>query len=82
MQELSECLVQPGKLDINRGKGNSDQGRGREREVHELSVFYTNSRSVINKIDALRGIACVEELDIIGTYYRNLVRYCRQTFLI
>ena len=34
--------------------------------MHELSVFYTNSRSVINKIDTLRGIACVEELDIIG----------------
>ena len=34
-------------------------------EVHELSVFYTNSRSVINKIDTLRGIACVE-IDIIG----------------
>ena len=30
-----------------------------------LSVFYTNSRSVINKIDTLRGIACVEELDIV-----------------
>ena len=32
--------------------------------MHELSVFYTNSRSVINKIDTFRGIACVEELDI------------------
>ena len=34
--------------------------------MHELSVFYTNSRSVINKIDTLRDIACVKELDIIG----------------
>ena len=51
---------------INRGQGNSDKRQGKEREVHELSVFYINSRSVINKIDTLRGIACVEELDIIG----------------
>ena len=29
-------------------------------------VSYTNSRSVINKIDILRGITCIEELDIIG----------------
>lgn len=36
------------------------------RKIHELSVFYANSRSVLNKIDALRGIACVEDLDIIG----------------
>ena len=31
-----------------------------------LSVFYTNNRSVVNKIHTLRGIECVEELDIIG----------------
>ena len=40
--------------------------KGTAGRAHELSVFYTNSRSVINKIDILRGIACVEELDIIG----------------
>ena len=27
------------RLDINRGKGNSDKGRGREREIHELVSF-------------------------------------------
>ena len=54
------------KLNINLGMGNSDKGPSKEREVHELSVFYTNSRSVTNKIDTLRGIACVEELDFIG----------------
>ena len=58
--------IHDGKLNINGVKGNSDNGRGKEREAHKLSVFYTNSRSVINKIDTLRGIACVEELDIIG----------------
>ena len=58
--------VQSGKLNISRGNGNSDKGRSKEREVHELSVFYTNNRSVINMIDTLNGIACVEELDIIS----------------
>ena len=29
-------------------------------------VSFLNSKSVINKIDTLRGIACVEELNFIG----------------
>ena len=40
-------------------------GRG-GKEVQGLTVFYTNSRSIINKIDILRGITCTENLDIIG----------------
>ena len=49
------------------GKGRKNiQRQVRERDVHELSVFYANSRSVINKVDMLRSIACVEKLDIIG----------------
>ena len=51
---------------MNRGKGNTDKSQGCEGEGHRLSVFYTNSRSVLNKINSLRGIACTEELDIIG----------------
>ena len=31
-----------------------------------LKVYYTNSRSIRNKIDALRGIVCVEEPDVIA----------------
>ena len=49
-----------------RGKGYCEKRQCNEREVHGLNVFYTNSRSIISKIDTLRGIACVEELDIIG----------------
>ncbi len=32
----------------------------------DLKVYYTNSRSLRNKIDLLRGRACVEEFDIIA----------------
>ena len=32
----------------------------------DLKVYYTNSRSLRNKIDLLRGKACVEEFDIIA----------------
>ena len=53
--EVAEVFT--GKLDIYRSKGSSDNGPAK---VHELSVFYTNSRRVIiNKIDTLRGNACV-----------------------
>ena len=60
MSREGSLAVQSGKLDINKGKGNSDKGRGRGREVHELSVFYINSRGVINKMYTIRGIVCVE----------------------
>ena len=32
----------------------------------KINVYYTNSRSIRNKIDLLRGIACAENLDIIA----------------
>ena len=32
----------------------------------DLKVYYTNSRSLRNKIDLLRGKACVEEFDVIA----------------
>ncbi len=32
----------------------------------DLKVYYTNSRSLRNKIDLLRGKACVEEFGIIA----------------
>ena len=57
--------VQSGKLDIN-GEEGGDKGHGSGREVQGLSVFYTNSRSIMNKMETLRVIACTEELDIIG----------------
>ena len=36
------------------------------REKYELSVYYTNCRSILNKVDMLRGLACVEKFDIIA----------------
>ena len=33
---------------------------------NSLSVYYTNCRSILNKIDLLRGMACVEDFDIIA----------------
>ena len=36
------------------------------RVRYRISVFYANSTRVINKMETLRGIACTEELDIIG----------------
>ena len=36
------------------------------RVRYRISVFYANSTRVINKMKTLRGIACTEELDIIG----------------
>ena len=36
------------------------------REENKLSVYYTNCRSILNKIDLLRGLACVEKFDIIA----------------
>ena len=33
---------------------------------YRVSIFYANSTRVINKMEMLRGIACTEELDIIG----------------
>lgn len=48
----------------NWGKGNNDKRQGSEWEAHGFRVFYTNSGSVINKMDT--GIACTKELDIIG----------------
>ena len=32
----------------------------------DFVFFYANSRSVISKMETLRGIPCTEELDIIG----------------
>ena len=67
MSREGSWAVQSGKLDLNRGEGKSDKRWGSKRQVlHGLNVFYTNSRSIINKIDTLRGIACTENLDIIG----------------
>ena len=57
--------VQSGKLDIN-GEEGGDKGHGSGREVQGLSVFYTYSRSVINKMETLRSLVCTGELDIIG----------------
>ena len=31
-----------------------------------LKVYYTNCRSIVNKIDFLRGLTSVEDLDIIA----------------
>ena len=56
----------------NRGEGNSEKRRGSERQIHGLNVFYTNSRTIINKVDTLMGIASAEDLDIIGI--TNVVR--------
>ena len=61
----SSQAIQSGKLDMN-GGGGGDKGQGSGREVQGLTVFYTNSRSVVNKMDVLRGIASTENLDIIG----------------
>ncbi len=36
------------------------------RRKGDLKVYYTNSRSLRNKINLLRGKACVEEFDIIA----------------
>ena len=38
----------------------------RDRVVGMRYIFYANSMRVINKMEMLRGIACTEELDIIG----------------
>ena len=43
-----------------------DKSGGRREEAQDIRVFYANSRSVINKIDTLRAVACTEEFDIIG----------------
>ena len=51
---------------MDRGRGNMDKSKGCEEEVQELNVFHSNSRSVVNKIDALKGVACTEELGITG----------------
>ena len=65
MSEEGSQAVQSEKLDINGGE-EGDKGQGSGKEVQELSVFYANSRSVINKIETLRNIACTEEMDNIG----------------
>ena len=36
------------------------------RAKNSLSVYYTNCRSILNKIDLLRGMACVEKFDVIA----------------
>ena len=36
------------------------------RVENKLNVYYTNCRSILNKIDLLRGLACVEKFDIIA----------------
>ena len=36
------------------------------REENKLSVYYTNCRSILNKIDLLRELVCVEKFDIIA----------------
>ncbi len=36
------------------------------RQKGDLKVYYTNSRSLRNKMNLLRGKACVEEFDIIA----------------
>lgn len=33
---------------------------------NSLNVHHTNFRSILNKIDLFRGIACVESFDIIA----------------
>ena len=65
MSEEGSQAVQSEKLDINGGE-EGDKGQGSGKEVQELSVFYANSRSVINKTETLGGTECTEELDIIG----------------
>ena len=65
MSREGSWAVQSGKLDMDRGKGNKEKSRCCEEEK-EISVFFANSRSIVNKIDTLRSIACTEELDIIG----------------
>merc|ERR1712035_117995 len=42
-----------------------DTNRGKRRNKG-ISAYYTNCRSVRNKIDLLRGIACVEKPDVIA----------------
>ncbi len=48
-------------------EGCDDKGSDRRgRQAKGISVFYTNSRSIRNKIDLLRGKACVEKFDMIA----------------
>ncbi len=42
------------------------RGRSTIRQEGGLKVYYTNCRSLRNKIDLLRGKACVENFDIIA----------------
>ena len=37
------------------------------RAENKLSVYYTNCRSILNKIDLLKGLTCVEEINIIAS---------------
>ena len=53
-------------LGRNQKKGKGDKIKSKASQVKNLNVFYVNSRSIMNKIDAVRGIACTEDLDIIG----------------
>ncbi len=42
-------------------------GSGRRgRQARGISVYYKNSRSIRNKIDLLRGKACVKKFDMIA----------------
>ena len=47
------------------------------RVDNKLSVYYTNCRSILNKIDLLRGLTCVEKIDVIAL--RDLVRNVRKS---
>ena len=53
-------------LGKNEEKGKEVTRKRKASQVKNLNVFYVNSRSLMNKIDIVRGIACTEDLDIIG----------------
>lgn len=71
-QEISKCIKSRGKLKGNRSivhvkKSNTEDISKKEGELKtSLKVFYTNSRSLGNKINELRAIASCERPDIIG----------------
>ncbi len=47
-------------------KSNSNDSGSRVNRGVGLNVYYTNSRSIRNKIDLLHGKACVENFDMIA----------------